>query len=211
MRTWLGDVEQPLAQLVLLENHTQLLVRSEHGLAEPTGQRVLDFIDEAPKPNVKLPEGPTTADAWFDLASGFEDAGQLPKAIDAYRQALLMGGPDCILCFNLGNALYATGQKEQAVERWYQVVELDRQFVDAWNNLGTALEELGQLERALAAYYQAVESSPDYADAHFNLADLLEKIGRPAEAKPHWEAYLHDDSQSQWGQYAQTRLTAIGS
>jgi tetratricopeptide (TPR) repeat protein len=147
-----------------------------------------------------------TAIEWFTLGCEHEDAGRLDDAAQAYREALLQGGPDAGTLFNLANVLYALGQKEQAVERFRQVVEMDNGFVQAWNNLGNVLADLEQREEAVGVYQKALEVDPEDTDALYNLADLLDDMGRHEDSVRHWRAYLRKDSTSPWGNYARQRL-----
>jgi tetratricopeptide (TPR) repeat protein len=203
---WLGSLERPLAQLAALERSGELLVRCEDALFEPTGQRRLDFSEPVSEPTLAVPQEPVTAEEWYNLGCIQEDDGQLGQAAEAYRQALLLGGPNRDASFNVANVLVGLGHREQAVERLYQVLELDAQFADAWNNLGILLQELSRPQEALAALEQALKINPAYAEAHYNLADLLEEIGRTGEARGHWQIYLRYDPQSEWGRHARARL-----
>jgi tetratricopeptide (TPR) repeat protein len=206
LQRWVKNLEEPMQQLAILERDGELLVRLENGLAEPTGQRCFDFADPVDGETVSLSQPIVPADEWFELGCEHEDAQRFDEAVKAYRQALLTGGPNPTLCFNLANALYALGEKGPASERFYQAVELKPDFVEAWNNLGTALADLGQHEDSLAAYRKALELEPSYADAHYNLADLLEEMGRASEACRHWQAYVQQDPHSEWGRHARGRL-----
>jgi tetratricopeptide (TPR) repeat protein len=210
LQAWLPEVEEPLAQLALLESGGKVLVRLEGGrLAEPTGQLVFDFEEaEPPADGNVLSTQPAAAADWFVLAGQHEEAGRLREAVHAYRQALRISGPTAATCFNLGNTLLALGQTEAARQQLCQAVELQPDFVAAWNNLGTVLEELGRWEEARAAYVQALALDPGYADAHYNLADLLETMGRGDAAERHWRAYVQRDADSQWGRHARRRLSA---
>ncbi|HYV37631.1 MAG TPA: tetratricopeptide repeat protein [Gemmataceae bacterium] len=211
LQTWLPGVEQPLLQLAVLEGNGELLVRLEDGLAEPTGQRHFDFDESVAEPTLSLPQPEATPDEWFGLGCDHEEGGDLDKASEAFRQALLRGGPNSVICFNLANVLYRLGNKEQAVERYYQAVELDRSFAEAWNNLGIVLGEVGKHSDAIFAFERAISLSPGYADARYNLADLLDSIGDLAGAASQWQSYLAQDCQSKWAKYARERLTAMGT
>ncbi len=218
MAHWLGDpgegddFQEPLAQLAVIEETGRLFVRLDDGrLAETTGQLQFDFTPTSQhneSPSVPLLAGKQceSAEDLFEQGCDHESAGRLEEALQSYRRALLAGGPDADLCFNLANALYALNRREQAVERYRQAVEMDRDFAEAWNNLGTVLAETKQLDEALAAFRRALELEPFYSDAHYNLADLLEELGRPREARPHWQAYLKADVQSPWAAHARRRL-----
>src|SRR5215831_12332152 len=86
LQTWLKNVEEPLVQLAVIEQNGELLVRLKDGLADPTGQRRLDFdsVDDA----VSLPQPEATGVQWFQLGCEHEDAGRFSEAADAYRQAM---------------------------------------------------------------------------------------------------------------------------
>jgi tetratricopeptide (TPR) repeat protein len=209
LRKWMGDAELPLLQLATLEKTGPLLVRLTDGLAEPTGQRHFEFDPSNDHSPLALPQTSKTTDQWFEEACEAEDSGCFDDAIDAYRQALWLGGQSPMLCFNLANVLYASGQKERAVERYYQAVELDRHFAQGWNNLGVVLSELGKTAEGQVAFERALSIDPQYNDARYNLADLLDGNGQQAGAGSHWKAYLSQDQQSIWAKHARGRLAAI--
>jgi Tfp pilus assembly protein PilF len=182
LRVWLADADQPLDQLALLEKNGQLLVRLEEGLQVQ----------------------PTSAEQWFETGCQHEEEGFLQEAVDAYRQALLVGGPDADICFNLANVLYALGQHEEASERYRQVVEIDLHHAEAWNNLGIVLTELKRFDDAVESFRQAIDLN--YLDAHYNVADLLESMGRGLHAHEHWQAYLRHEPHGPWSKYARSRM-----
>ncbi len=190
LQGWLGNVNQSLLQLVALEQNGELLVRLNDGLVEPSGQRFFDFADHQAAPAVSLPESRPSAEDLFDQACALDDAGHKAHAIETYRRALQVGGPDATVCYNLANALYANGQVEAAIERFYQTVELKPEFAEAWNNLGVVLSESGRLDEAKAAFEHALSTVPPYLEGYFNLADLLEDSGDRTSARQHWLKYL---------------------
>ena len=209
LRRWLPGVDETLAQLSVLEGNGYLQVRAhEGGLFEPTGQGLFDFEEDASPATVPVACGSSTAEQCFEAACEHEEAGRLPEAASAYRQALLLGGPDREASFNLANVLCALGRKDQAAERYRQVLELDADLVEAWNNLGNVLAELGEYDDAIAALERALQCDPHFADAHYNLADALEQSGRALEAEEHWRAYLDHDAAGPWANYARRRLRA---
>jgi DNA-binding transcriptional MerR regulator len=209
MQRWMGSIEQPLLQLAILEQNGELLVRLDDGLADASGQRRFDFDGKLEPLEFGIPRPPVTAEQLFEQGCQHEESGRLNEAVEAYRQTLLLGGPNPTICFNLANSLNALGQKEKAIERYYQVVELNRADVDAWNNLGVVLAELGRLRDAVAAFEQVLAIDKDHADAHYNLADLLDETGHETEAAAHWQAYVAKDHDGEWALHARQRLTAV--
>jgi tetratricopeptide (TPR) repeat protein len=216
LRKWMPQIEQPLHQLAILEKTGPVLVRLGEGdLSEPDGQLHFEFGSSpqgladaaagAPSP-LRITPGPRTADQWLDQGLAQEREGFLDEAAASYRQALMVGGPSAVACFNLANVLRSLGHKPQALERYSQAVEVDPDFSDAWNNLGTLLAELGRLDDACAAFRRALTADPQDPHVHYNLADALHELGRSAEAEPHWRTFLQFDSTSQWGRYARNRL-----
>ena len=200
LRTAIPGVDEPLEQLTLLEKNGQLLVRLEEGLIEPSGQMLLDFEEG----NAVIPVQPTSAAQWFHIGCQNEQEGFMQEAADAYRQALVFGGPDSDVVFNLANVLYQLGLKEEASERFRQVIEIDPAYAEAWNNLGIVLVDLNRSDEAVAAFKRAIATH--YMDAHYNLADLLETLGRKSEALDHWQAYFRYDPEGPHGRYARGKL-----
>lgn len=213
---------RPLAQLSVLVEGRQLLLRQGDGLIEPGGQLRFDFDSlatvghrptaddestsdhEPPTPSGGAP----TPSELVRLAEELEDTGELTQAVEMFRAALAAGGPQADVCFRLAELLYALGQSQAACERYYMAVELDEDFVEARANLGCLLAELGQRELAVAALQGALEFHPDYPDAHYHLARTLAELGRTADAQPHWRAFLRLAPDSPWAVQAQQRLAA---
>jgi tetratricopeptide (TPR) repeat protein len=210
LSVWLPDAEDALLRLSAVEG--ELLVRDDRGgLAEPNGQRRLEFDAgdaEADRGETIVALGSRfSPEALFAQAVDHEEAGRLQQADEAYRRWLHQFGPDAEVCFNLGNVLCATGHHEAAIERFRQAVELNAAYVDAWNNLGTALAESHQHEAAVAAFAAALAHEPCYGDALYNMADTLDELGRANEAQRYWRAYLACDSSGPWADYARQRLS----
>src|SRR5262249_31865407 len=147
LQRWANNIEDPLSQLAILEKDGDLLVRVGGALADGSGQLLLDF-GEDDQCSLEFARKEMTADDWFHLGRQQEEARRLDEAEAAFRKALLIGGPDAVCCYNLGNVLYAQDRKQEAAERFYQAVEIDGGDPDSWNNLGTTLGDLGRFNEA---------------------------------------------------------------
>jgi tetratricopeptide (TPR) repeat protein len=222
---YLPHIDRPLAQLSVIVEGKQLLLRQGAGLIEPGGQLRLDFDadqrGEFSPAAVRMPSTPevlamrgldqsespvATPDEMLNLAAMLEDDGQLKHAADMVRAALAAGGPTAESCFLLAELLYQLGDLSGARERLYMAVELDEDYVEARANLGCVLVELGQADLAVAAFQGALAFHQDYPDVHYHLARTLDDLSRPDEAEEHWRAFLQLAPDSPWADQARQRL-----
>jgi tetratricopeptide (TPR) repeat protein len=209
----LPGVTRPLAQLSVIVEGKELLLRQGDGLIEPGGQYRFDFdtgagedsADDASvslrpaTPPTGLPDAPPPGpEELRDLAGRLEDEGDLESAAQMYRAALAAGGPNAEVCFLLAELLYRLVDLTAARERYYMAIELDEDYVEARANLGCILAELGQHELAAAAFEGALAFHHDYPDAHYHLARSLDELGRGDEAQPHWQAFRELAGDSPW-------------
>ncbi len=228
----LPEVERPLAQLSVIVEGKQLLLRQGEGLIEPGGQLRLDFDaaaapdDEAPSPSpdavpdfssatadvVSLEDWrakmqqPSSPEEMVAVAMQLEDEEHLEAAAEMYRAALLAFGPDPETNFLLAELLYRIGDVTAARERYYAAIELDEDYVEARANLGCVLAETGQGELAVTAFEGALEHHDEYPDVHYHLARTLEDLGRAEEARPHWATFIELAPASPWAEEARGRL-----
>ena len=207
MGRWLPASERSPTVLEPGQRRGPLLVHLTDGRrAEASGQLHFAFESRQPARMTSLQPDPPTAEASYEAGLLAEKEGQLEEACSAYQHALSAGGPSAEIAFNLGNVLYALGRRNEAVKSYTQAVEVDPGFAEAWNNLGNALSDLQRHQPAIDAFQRALGLEPSYVDVHYNLALALEAHGKPDEAKPHWEAYLAADPESEWGKEARERL-----
>jgi tetratricopeptide (TPR) repeat protein len=209
LRRLLPPDQDPLQHLTGVSARGRLLVRMGDGeLAEVSGQLNFDFLNEAEP--IPLPGQPRDKSEWHASGVRKELDGDLTAAVNCYSQALLVGGPDARVCFDLAHALGDCGEHERAIERYMQTIEIDPGYVDAWNNLGVLLAETGKRAEACVAFEGALVGNPADARAHYNLADTLEELGRADLAAAHWRAYLSGDSfkLSEHATHARARLSA---
>jgi len=212
LRRLLPGIEAPLSQVSILERNPRMLVRLQNGqLSEPSGQLHFDFDAATDRPQTVNLEPPSrSADAWFDEAVVWEDAGRFSEAAEAYRQAIDIDPGDPILHFNLGNVLFQLGRAEDSMTHYRRAVQIDAGYVEAWNNLGSVLLQLERADEAITPFERALQLVPAYADAHFNLATALDQLGDTAAAARHWRSYLKLDPDSPWAAIVRQRLEASG-
>ncbi len=223
---FIPEVERPLAQLSVIVEGKQILLRLGEGLIEPGGQLRIDFDALEPSPdgdttstlNEQLPtvsladhlaEQPefSSPDEMVRVAMEYEDAGQLDAAVEMIRAALTAGGPRPELCFQLAELLYRLGDLAAARERYFMAIELDEDFVEARANLGCVLVETGELDLAIAAFQGTLTHHSDFPDVHYHLARTFDELGREDEAESHWHEFLRLAPNSPWADEAHVRLS----
>jgi len=219
---YVPDVERPLAQLSIIVEGQQILLRQGEGLIEPGGQLRIDFdaLSAAAKgaanrcndevlsltdPAGDVKEFPTPSEM-LEFATQLEDDGRLDQAMEMYRAILASTGPDPEVCFLLAEILYRTGDVSAARERYYMAIELDEDYVEARANLGCVLAETGQPELAVAAFEGTLLYHRDYPDVHYHLARTLDELGESEKADEHWEEFLSLAPDSPWASEARDRL-----
>jgi tetratricopeptide (TPR) repeat protein len=217
---WLPGIDRPLAQLSVIVEGKDIVLRQGDGLVEPGGQYRIDFEGVGGPPAADaLPGGepimpavsdvdahPASAEEMCRLAAALEEDGQLSAAAEMVRAALAAAGPSPEVCFQLAELLYRLGDLSAARERYYMVVELDEDYVEARANLGCVLAETGQRELAVAAFEGALRYHAGYADVHYHLARTLDDMGRRGEADEHWRLFLVMAPDSPWAAEARVRL-----
>jgi tetratricopeptide (TPR) repeat protein len=224
----LADSPRPLADPDVVVEGRRLFVRRGEGLAEPTGQLLIDFdvakTDSAEDAGpMAIPfvaqdtlrhssadrdrgSHPKSAEDLRALAAELEGNGQLQQATEVYRAILFSDESTADDHFALAELLYLGNDLSAARERYYVAIELDEDFVEARSNLGCVLAEQGEIGLAEAAFRGALEYHPDYADAHYHLARLLDRQQRSAEASRHWQLFMNLAPASPWADEARERL-----
>jgi tetratricopeptide (TPR) repeat protein len=222
------DLARPLSQLPLIVEGRQILLRKGNGLVEPDGQMRLEFEVDDPAPSAQPelgdpagaavagfagpvaesgpPPTPEAPEDFIALANDLEDEGRLREAGEVCRAMLLAHGATAEGAFRLAELLYGQGQLAAARERYSMAVELAPDYVEARASLGCVLLELQEPEQALAAFQGALDVHPEYPDVHYHLARLLDDRNQPADAEPHWQAFLRLAPHSPWAGEARQRL-----
>ena len=138
-----------------------------------------------------------------------ETAGDLSAAIGSCRSALLLGGADPDISFQLAELLARSGHLEAARERYYAVLESDDRHLEALVGLARVLDRLGETGDAVRLYRTALEIHPGYAAVHYRLGELLYRLGRRAEAEEQLLLFKAADPDSLMGETADDLLRQI--
>ena len=208
------EVARPLADLPLEVKDARFYLRRDGELAEPGGQRLIDF-DAPPVESSAAPTDATLTVPEQDLPSleairqevlDLQDVGEARQALMLLRSVLLSGRAEAEDQFLAADLLYQMGDATAARERFFMAIELDDEYVEARANLGCVLMELGDLDLAIAAFHGALQRHPDFADAHYHLAHALDAQGDSEAAATHWQSFLRLAPDSPWAEEAVERL-----
>jgi tetratricopeptide (TPR) repeat protein len=118
------------------------------------------------------------------------DAGQPEQAIVAWKRAMQANPVDPAP----RNALlqYLTSEKRfgEAYDVTRAAMQRTPRDPQLLVNNGILAMQLGHADEALASWQKAVAADPALADAHVYLAAELDREGKPADAAPHYGAFL---------------------
>ena len=180
-----------------------LIITSKDGHVDQNGQKRFPFAEDTePVPVSDTSDPLAILDAIFEpdfesndpvmfceAACELEARGNLQGAADLYRAALVAGGANPQINFQLAEILYRLGDLSAARERYFSAIEQDENFVEARANLGCVLAELGRDDLALAAFRGALELHPDYAEVRLHLGMLLKREERFDEAEEQFQLF----------------------
>ena len=220
-------VKRRIAQLTVIVEGKDILLREGEGLLDAIGQFRFDF--DAPREPIKpmsvlqnpycplktvlkrssRPRSEMTPAEMLQAAATLEDEiYQLRRGLSGipHDAGRLRTGPRSSFP-TVPSCSIAWMPPKQLEQRYYAAIStLDEDFVEARANLGCVLYELGDTELAMAAWDGALAFHPDYADVHLHLARSLDEQNHPAEAEEHWWRFLRLAPESPWAQQARQRL-----
>jgi tetratricopeptide (TPR) repeat protein len=111
-----------------------------------------------------------------------QEAGNLPGAIDQYREAVRLA-PDAVEArYNLSTLLLKAGAPAEAVEQLKSAVELVPNDAPMRNNLATALSVCHRYDEAITAFRATLELDPNNWTIHRNLGITQQKAGKYQDA-----------------------------
>lgn len=94
---------------------------------------------------------------------------QFEEAIQAHRQALVLGPDNAIISFNLAIALQEAGRLDEAEQQYLNLVKTHPDFARAAINLATVYREQGHLDQSLALLEETLLKHPGLFQAYANI------------------------------------------
>ena len=157
----------------------------------------------------KVAENPLDARARHELGDQYVDMGQLPQALECYREAVRLDPGTPLWLRDLGGVLLLLGQLSPAVQALDLSLRLDAGSEEAWRNLGVARVRQDDWPGAREAFARALALNPEHPEnqrylaiaaqacgdrprALALLAGLLERHPAHAEARTLYERLLSE-------------------
>ena len=119
---------------------------------------------------------PSSVAARLSLAACAAKAGDLPKAIDAWKSALQLDPARVSARIELANALWQTSDFEGAHVEYARVLTSDPNNAEGWNGEGLYRLRTSKLADAKGAFKKSVACNPKFMAAYNNLAITMERM-----------------------------------
>jgi tetratricopeptide (TPR) repeat protein len=115
--------------------------------------------------------------AYSHRAKGYEERGDLDKAIASFEIATRLNPKYHEAFNNLGTVWRVKGDLDKAIENYEAAIRLSPKIPEAYNNLGAVFEAKGDLNRAIENYRVATILNPKLPGAYYNLGNAWSAKG----------------------------------
>ncbi len=182
----LPESKRPLIDPAVVVDGRRLLVQREEGLAEPSGQLLIDFDVAKPPLGRELgAERQVVSDDEGEhdgpVAIPFAAAETLLNKSAARPRGLHPYPPEDLRC--LAAELAESGQSAQAIEAYRALLFSGMSTAEDHFDLAELLYQTGDLSAARERYYVAIELDEDFVEARSNLGCVLDEHGELALAE----------------------------
>ena len=141
-------------------------------------------------------KSPESAYARNELGLGFDEQGDIPRAIAEYEEAIRLSPEMARAWNNLGVALQRAGRRDLAEQKLRRAIELNPRYANAYVNLGNLAAESGRLDEAVAEYGEAVRLDPRSVVNRISLGNALDARGDRARALAEYRVAVESDPRS---------------
>lgn len=132
-------------------------------------------------------------EAHMNMGRAYSAMNDLPRAIQAYQEALKTRDDYHEAWYNLGLVHLRQKREEDAIQAFKAAVEHSPSFQNAWFNLAVAYARIGNEAESINAYKKVIDISPDNKQARLNLAVRYARAGQLPEAIRLYKEVLKQD------------------
>jgi len=136
-----------------------------------SAQQVQQKIAEAER---DIGREPIVLDHWVKMGVLLRKAGEVDKAIEAYKVATTIDPWNMHLQSNLALLFMEKGETDTAIRRYRAILTVDSTLTDVWLNLGAAHANAGHREEAKTAWERVEKLQPGHPAARAYLARISE-------------------------------------
>jgi tetratricopeptide (TPR) repeat protein len=165
---------RPLVEPTVVVEGRRLLVRREKGLAEPSGQLLMDFDVARPRGASTDADDESRVAIPFAMAEALRARGRAGQSAARPRAAHPYAAEDLR---TLVAELAECGQPRQAIEALRALLFSGDFTADDHFELAELLYQEGDLPAARERYYMAIELDEDFVEARANLGCVLAEQG----------------------------------
>jgi tetratricopeptide (TPR) repeat protein len=119
-----------------------------------------------------------------ELAIAYQHLGRLPRAAQAFRQALDRDPENPVIHNNLGYVFYLQKDYPRAVEEYQKVLDSSPRFKEAHANLALAYYQQKRYPQALAEIEVVLKLDPNYQAAEKFRKKILNKLKEEKGSPP---------------------------
>jgi Tfp pilus assembly protein PilF len=152
--------------------------------------RSRDYLKAFEMYNRVLEQDPLNAAAYNNMGLLQKEMGNVPEAIRAFRNAILIDPNYDTAHNNLGTTFMLAGQNSEATREFNRALQLNPNNAGALVNLGILTGKNGNPEQAKTQYLKALQINRNNPEAHYNLALVYEAQGETSSAIAHYREFL---------------------
>lgn len=113
--------------------------------------------------------------------------GDYTKAIECYKDTVLLKPNSAKAHFNLGLAYDKAGYPKEAIKSYKEVIRLNPKSSMTYCNLGFIYKDLGDRQKAIQSFKEAIRIKPNYDKARGNLGMVYVEVGDIENALKEYE------------------------
>ncbi|MCB0478097.1 MAG: tetratricopeptide repeat protein [Crocinitomicaceae bacterium] len=180
----LGDVKLSLELLSKVEvldpnNEEVYLTKASCYSQLKDHERAIKYFEKV----LEIAEGDDTLDdVLLDLAIEYQHVGEMYKAIDALKKALMLNPQNETVLYELAYCYDQVNNLEDSIQFYKFYLEDNPYSFTAWFNLGNSYSKMGDFVKAIDAYKFCTSINEDFAPAYFNMATCYNEQERIEEA-----------------------------
>ena len=136
---------------------------------------------------------PKDAEAWYHLASLYEDARMYPEEIETLTKVIALAPDKGYAYVKLGTAYNRIGRYADAVRAFSHAKKFYPKNPLIYNNQAVSYGMIGKHSEEIQELEKAIALRPHYATARYNLGMVLLKQGKRDAAMRQYRALLEFD------------------